>query len=158
MKKIPMKWLAIMLPCLIVVSCAGCSEFRKFYWDHKIVDLCNKNSGITIYEKAELSADDYNNLPRYGGVISVPIMELVKENQNYYSTAKYFVLRKDDPYVYRTDISIVRKYDEKVIAKYSHFSRVGGGIKLGFHPSHFSCPDQELINKNVSSIFSIMGE
>lgn len=157
MKKLPIKWFAVFSLSLLVVSCTGCSTIRKAYWDAKVKEMCEKDGVVTVYEKIMLTMDEYNNLPKVGGVISVPIRDLVKENQRFFSETSDVVINRESPSVWKTDVKIKRKYDEKVIAKYSTFRRSGGDFITVDRPSTYKCPDQKLIDIEISKIFFVSG-
>lgn len=147
-------WVIFIPLSLIVLGLAYC-EANKAYWDHRVKEMCEKDNGVTVFERASLTQNEYEALPKNSGFVSVPVKYLANENQVFYADEVTSVIKDSYPYVRRVDVSIKRKSDAATIAKYSSFHRVGGDIPLGFHPSSFSCPDAVETTKEVSKIFSI---
>jgi hypothetical protein len=135
---------------------AACYSPSKIYWGHKINQLCAKEGGVKIYEKVALSKEEYDALPKNNGLVSVPIKELANENQGYYSEDKTIILNESNPNIRRVDTFIERKSDNKKIAQYTTFHRVGGDIPTGIgHPSSYTCPDPVRILEEISKVFYV---
>ncbi|MFZ1832671.1 MAG: hypothetical protein WAU27_07640, partial [Pseudomonadales bacterium] len=131
------------------------------YWDHRVRGLCKKESDIKIFERVLLMREEYDAMKKSGGRIYVPPKDEALSNSRYkfYYDMENTIIQQSNPDIWapsvgRTDVSIIRKSDSKVIAKYSRFYRIGGDFIIGILPdSHYSCPS--FTGDMVESIFSI---
>ena len=151
-------WIVI-IPLLIIVVLiltVGFYEGRKAYWDHKVKEMCEKDGDVAIYEKFEISSEEYTKLPKVNNIATVPA---VSKGDPVFSQSKSTYLHRSNPEVRRTEVKIIRKQDENVIARYAMYSRVGGDFPtiIG-HPTYFSCPDTVNIITQLGNIFVIKGE
>ena len=159
MKKLPIKWFAVFSLSLLVVSCTGCSTIRKAYWDHQVDKLCEKDGGVTIFEKLEIRKSDYPSMKLTSkGKLILPPKGKESQGSPFYQESSIDYLRKGSPEVWRYTQSVVRKSDKKILSTYVSYSRVGGDFELGFHPSSHSCKDTDLYISTQSSAIIVKGE
>ena len=154
MKKLPVKWFAVFSLSLLVVSCTGCSTIRKAYWDHQVKELCEKDAGVTVYEKVGMRKEEYDKFR---------LLELDKNDpsQKYYTVSKITYLKKDNGLegmlVRKYQEEAIRKSDGKVLGEAIAYSRVGGDsvIFSWEHPSVYSCSNLDIRPNLEKSIFFI---
>ena len=142
---------------LIALGVAYC-EINKAYWDHKVKELCEKDGGVSVFEKVEISRKDHPNLINDQGVLIIKTKDNANSEDPYYILYKdNIVLNKENPYVWRSEYAIVRKSDGKELGVQTMYSRRGGDIPTGIsHESHFSCNKIKDSNSNLTkAIFTI---
>jgi len=117
--------------------------------------MCEEDGGVTVYEKVTLTQQEYE---KYGGIkgsISLSSKELRKVENPYFTENTTKIIRKSKPKVYRSEYLVKRRDDERILARYVDYSRVGGDF-FALHPSSFGCPNH---NFSLSKqIFIIEGE
>ena len=132
---------------------------NKVYWDYRVKQMCEKDGGVTVYEKVELTQEEYKKHDGENGIIS----SVPSENTSaalhslYLSKQSTSILRKAIPEVVRYEFLIYRKRDGKQLGKMVTYYRSGGDFPtiIG-HPSGFSCRDIPDFKLNVEQqIFSV---
>lgn len=153
-------WL-FMIPVALIallIIAIGFYELRKAYWDDKVKDMCEKDGGVVVNEKVSISAEQYRQLPKVSGSVSIP-PEATKPEFPAFSTLSETVLRDGEPRVIRREQVIKRTSDGKEIGRIVSYSRVGGDIPIGIdRPTSFSCPEYKLIYSEQAWFFSVSGE
>jgi len=141
----------IFMMCSIFLS--ACATPSQVYWDHKVKELCEKDGGVTVYEKMELTKEEFNKL-------DIPFEKLAKPDSLYYRVSLEDIVINDSPRVWKGGQKIIRRNDGKVLGIQITYSRRGGDIPTGIsHDSHFGCEQVEGVNLSLTkSIFSIKGE
>jgi hypothetical protein len=142
-----------------VLWLTACATPSQVYWDHKVKSLCKKDGGVTVYEKVELTRDEYEKNDGANGIIHV-MPESTSLNHHEYAWKSVTLTVNDNPYVRRTEYITFRKSDKKELGKWVTYSRRGGDIPTGIsHPSSFSCNDIDGFEKNLTrEIFLFKGE
>ncbi len=112
-------------------------EGRKAYWDWRVKQSCEKEGGIKVYEVVTLDAATYDSMRDKFGAFSVPSKKHAL-NAPVFETSMQTEIRRWNPAVWRSEYSIYRAADGKLLGTYTSFSRVGGDL-LAFHESSFSC-------------------
>lgn len=140
---------------LLVIGVLIC-EANKAYWDYKVARWCKEDGGVTVYHKVELTQEEYEKNGGKYGSIPVRSKDISRENEEYAYTNKTKIIHEANPEVRRSEDTIYRKSDGKILGMLVHYSRRDGDFPTGFHPSHFSCLDI-LKNNTLSEIFSIKG-
>jgi len=131
---------------------------NKTYWDYRVEKMCEKDGGVTVYEKIELSQEEYK---KYGGKaesIRVPLEDSSSATDFFY-VKKWLVhtLHKTNPEVIKSEFVVYRKYDGKKFGEMATYTRSGGDFPtiIG-HPSGFSCRDIPDFKLNLEQqIFSV---
>jgi len=153
----PLKTVAIMMLGAMLVSCAGWMPGRQAYWDAKVKEMCEKDGGVTVYERVEITGDEYKQFGGAEGTIPVPDERLSKRDIPYFSKLSVKEINTEYPRVTRRETEIVRRADGKVLGKVVIYARVGGDFPTGItHATYFSCQDVPGIRLDVEKqIFAI---
>ncbi|MBK7168834.1 MAG: hypothetical protein IPH83_06180 [Gammaproteobacteria bacterium] len=139
------KWILLLPLILAGLGIAYC-EANKAYWDHRVRGLCKKESDIKIFERVLLMREEYDAMKKVGSYFVPPKMSHFSNRRyKFYHDMENTIIQQSNPDIWapsvgRTDVSIIRKSDSKVIAKYSRFYRIGGDFIIGILPdSHYWC-------------------
>lgn len=150
--------IAVVIIALLILV-IGFYEGRKAYWDYRVREMCEKDGGVTVYEKVLISTEQYKNLPKVADSVSIPPEALMKPESPAFSTLSESVLREWQPRITRREQQIKRRLDGKVIGKIVSYSRVGGDFPTVIgHPTSFSCPEYKRLYADQAQIFSVTGE
>lgn len=145
---------------LLVIFLSACATPSQVYWDHKVKELCEKDGGVTVYEKVELTKEEYERNDGKNGVIRVMPEDTSLSKHDYAWRSIDTVLHESNPEVWRTEYTTYRKSDKKELGKWVTYSRRGGDMPTGIsHPSSFSCGDISGFKSDViEQIFSVKGD
>jgi hypothetical protein len=145
----------------LVVALGGCLGYvpgRQSYWDAKVKEMCDKDGGVTIYEKLRVSNADVELLGKVDGKFSVPIKQLAPANAPAYAVQKRTLLGGEGSvHIGRLESTIIRGSDQKILARWVIYSRTGGDFPSPAHASTFSCPDLKTITSELQSLFIVEG-
>lgn len=140
---------------LIVIAFIIC-EVNKAYWDHKVSKMCEKDGGITVYDKEIISQKKYRQLGSIQGEVTIPFVDKADMGDDYVRKFILTNLRKGFLKVNRHEMSIIRRADNKVLGRRISYSRIAGDFPtIIAHHSSFSCPEHSSL---VKQIFIIEGE
>jgi hypothetical protein len=130
------------------VLLAACATPSQMYWDHRVKELCEKDGGVTVYEKVELTKEEFNKL-------DIPFEKHAKPDTPYYRVSLVDVVINDSPRVWKGGQKIVRRSDGKVLGMQIYYARRGGDILTGIsESSHYGCEQINNINLDIDkSIF-----
>lgn len=133
--------LAIPITFIFLCVCLyGYCELKKAYWDREVRMLCEKDGGVKIYEKVELSPGEYPELITDRGVLMIPLKSHAKKTDPFYLGGNIETLRSGSPTIFRLEQSIVRRKDNKKLSVQVLYSRRGSDFPVGFGPeSSFQC-------------------
>ncbi|MEZ5524415.1 MAG: hypothetical protein R3E62_05540 [Pseudomonadales bacterium] len=123
---------------LVLLAFLG-TELNKAYWDSKVRAMCEKDGGVTVFEVVHLTKEQYEKNDGYKGVITVASESTSNPNHDFYWKSTEVIIKKTTPQVVRSEYVTYRKTDEKALGKWVTYSRRGGDLPVGFHPSSFSC-------------------
>ncbi len=151
--------LSIIIPAgivLMVISVIAFYEGRKAYWDYQVDKMCEKDGGIVLHQVLEVDNKEYNLYKNKFGQIDIPRKDRNKrENSGIIHTYVDTYLRRANPEVRKSTITVIHLIDNTVLATSTTYSRVGGDV-FSLHPSYYSCPsivtnifDLVLINKGM---------
>lgn len=150
--------ITIALQILCLPTLCGC---EKWQLDRQMEELCNKDSGMKVYETVKLSALEFdsngNKRWYYRGSATVR-SELLGPDYRYVEldeTIAGFRGNIEKGYLNKSTTRVVRKSDERVLGESVSYYRVGGdGVTsiLHWHPSSKRCPTQK--TDLVNSIFT----
>lgn len=147
--------LTALLLIAALYGCAGYVPGRQSYWDSQVKELCEKDGGITIFEKIELSEDDYKRLGGMPGGIPIPHVSSKRTDYPYFYEVFDFTIRESNPVVVRTETIVKRRADGKVLGRSIQYFRRGGDIPTGLaNDSSFLCPDKIQL---TGEIFRVKG-
>jgi len=117
---------------------------NKAYWDYRVEKMCEKDGGVTVYEKVELTQEEYKKYGGIKGAIRVP-PKTASDADEYlylYRFEEKEIINKSNPSVYRWEATIYDKSNNKAYGKVVSYHRGGGDFPtiIG-HPSGFDCKD-----------------
>ena len=149
----------VLVPISVLSVLSGCVVYdaRKADWDQKITEMCEKDGGVQIYEKVNISADEAKLLPHVSGKLSATIKRLADLNAPVITEEVRTHLHDSAPEVWRTEVTFIRRSDNKVVARRVTYSRRGGDFPSIAHDSYFGCPDPELNTFQLGHLFIIDG-
>lgn len=153
------KWLFIVPVAVVLLGVIG-TEINKAYWDYQVRQMCEKDGGVTVYEKVELTLKEYEKYGGFNGAISAPPKTAsYADKYPYLSTFEKEIIHKSNPSVYRWEATIYRKSDKKIFGKVVSYHRGGGDFPtIISHPSGFDCKDMNIKLNIEEEIFYIKGE
>jgi hypothetical protein len=123
---------AVFVPLLV-----GCVR-EKDRLDDEVRQLCAKDGGIKIYERAQLTADRFDKqgfINFYRRTATEPL------GAEYIFESKIDYYRKGNPEMWRNIYRVVRRSDGRVLGESVSYSRRGGDLPGPWHESSFGCPD-----------------
>jgi hypothetical protein len=131
----------------------GCATPTQLINDAEVDRLCALDGGVKVFEKVVLSPSEYKKTlsPRPDGI---PFKGYASPRSNfYYDTQDSYIKGDAESGIRKSVVSIVRKTDNTVLGKKTYYSRRGGDIPVGTHPSVYTCgnPSEQL----ESSIFVV---
>jgi hypothetical protein len=122
--------------------------------------MCEKDGGVTVFEKVELTKEEYERNDGKNGFIAVRPEETPLSKHEYAWRSSDNVIHESNPYVWRSEYNTYRKSDGKILGKWVVYVRRGGDFPSGIvHASSFSCTDVNGFESNATAkIFSVKGE
>lgn len=151
-------WL-LMIPVVLIVFMIianGFYEGRKAYWDAQVKEMCEKDGGVTVYERTTISVKQAEELPKIEGSISIPHQALAKLTAPLISTDSEEVLRESGPRVVRRERVVIRQSDRKAVGKMVSYSRIGGDFPTGISEgTSFTCPEYKKLYAEQGRFFVI---
>jgi len=140
----------ILAMALCAISLTACTTPSQVYWDHKVKELCEKDGGVTVFEKVELTKSEKAKL-------RIAPSKATSISSDYYLEFNDEVIN-DDPKVRKSVGYLYRNSDQKLIAKQMYYSRVGGDLVPIDNPSSYNC-DMAGVSTNIEkAVFIIKGE
>ena len=144
--------------CLLALT--ACATPSQVYWDAKVKDLCEKDGGITVYKKVEISRKDH---PEWeyaaNGELKVPLEQYCENTCDFYISKTEQVYLSRNPEVWRSSSKLIRAEDKVVIAQSVNYARIGGDLVTVDHPSGYSCVEVgSFRSQSLSSAINIKGE
>lgn len=131
-----------LLATSLLLGLTGCATPLKLLYEAEMAQLCAKDGGIRVYERVPVPAARFTAA---GQLIHVPAKNLVDvlgPDYSYRHQIEY--LRGSEAHtdlsLSKTTIRIIRKKDGKLLGESISYSRNGGGITLGAHPTGATCP------------------
>lgn len=124
---------------------------KKMYWDARVREMCAQDGGVKVYETVELLEERFD---KWGMVkFYHPNMkeQALGPKYEFYLKEKY--LREEKPTIIRSQCSIFRKADGKMLGELVYYIRRGGDLPGFWHESSFSCPDNVGINNFIKAVF-----
>ena len=129
---------------LLLLSCS-----EKYVLDWKMAQLCKKDGGLKIYEKATLPADRFDKDGKVKRMLQPNglAVDWDKNFEPYYRVeSSDFVYKEGDPVkgqgrLYRAEHRLIRNSDNKVVAISVRYGRMGGDFIYIDHFSSKGCPE-----------------
>jgi hypothetical protein len=144
-----------------LAGCAGWVPGRQSYWDAKVKEMCEKDGGVTIYEKVRVSRADLQRgvLPMSAdGMIGPTLKELSHPDAPVYAKRTITYLREANPEVGRVEWTFIRRTDQKIVARSVSYGRRGGDFPSPSHGSSFGCPDPKKDEADLQRLFIVEGD
>ena len=143
-----------------LVGCMGWVPGRQAYWDAKVREMCEKDGGVTIYERVTLTESQYRDLGGTRGAVPVPDESSENRGAPFFARTTSREINASNPRVTRRETEIIRRADGKVLGKVVIYSRVGGDVPTGIgHATYFSCQDLPDIKLDVErQLFVLSGD
>lgn len=133
-------WVAL-TPIVVLVAGIGGCEARKEYYDWQVRKMCEKDGGVTIYDRVSVTRSQFEAMGKVGGFASVPPKRLASPDAPVFSVATEIVIKEGRPGVRKREETVFRSADEEIVALVVSYWREGGDFPSFAHPSSFVCPD-----------------
>jgi hypothetical protein len=144
---------------LLPVFLSACDTPQQMYWDSKVKAMCEKDGGVTVFERVELSKVKYPQLNyAQNGEVILPINRRTSKHDPFYLKAKTDFLKEGYLKIVRYENSIIRTKDQKTLSTYVSYGRGGGDIPTISYPSSFSCDEIEGFESNFSKLTFIYND
>jgi len=132
---------------LLVMTSFAFYEGRKTYWDAQVKEMCEKDGGVTVYERVKISKQDSRFLWEQG--LPLPT-ENTRKDSPYFWERTETGIREANPKVVRAETLIKRRSDGKALGKSVRYWRSGGDFPTGFSEgTSFICPQHADLSKQV---------
>jgi hypothetical protein len=135
----------MLLTAAALASCAAYVPGAKAYWDAKVNELCEKDGGVTVYERVKITRKEANTL--WGTPLPTAG---TRRDQPYFWEASETVIRDSNPRVVRRETLLKRRSNERILGKAIQYSRSGGDPQTGIsEPTSFVCPQHAALSEQV---------
>jgi hypothetical protein len=124
-----------LIPLLIV----GFYEGRKAYWDAQVREMCAKDGGNSVFEKAAIAPEQLRDWGGVGGVLGLPNESDQATKIPFFRRTKDQVVHAGSPLVMRLETEFVRRSDSKLLARSVSYYRRGGDFPTWGHESTYGC-------------------
>ena len=114
-------------------------EARKAYWDRQVKQMCEKDGGVRVYEKEKISRELYKQLGGQQGEIPIYSKSSTSIDAPYFTEERTSYLHEKDPQVRRSETRYMKMQNNKTLAIYVYYARVGGDFPTFAHPSSQGC-------------------
>ena len=129
---------------------------EKAYWDDKVKEMCEKDGGVIILNKLQVSKKESELLPRAGeNKLGVAFKEMAEPNAPAYAELNQTQINSGNPNVVREEVIVKRRTDGAVVAKWIMYTRSGGDIPSYGHPTSFRCPEIEKLMDDLQPLFIV---
>lgn len=139
---------------LSISGCLGDVPGRQSYWDGKVKEMCAKDGGVTILERAVLRQDEYNRLPRAGGYVGVSPKELAG-GEPLYMVSTEIVIRVQDPRVTRLERLVKDSTSHRTLARIVAYRRSASTSLSLAHQYARLCPDESTVLPALQSLYEV---
>lgn len=116
---------------------------RKYYYDAWVEEMCAKDGGVKVFERAKLTKEEFERFASRNFV--VPSKELAEIDDAFYREHRETVINEGVPKLLRSRDTIIRKGDGKSMGESITYFRIGGAFPGPWHEVGFYCP----INQNL---------
>jgi hypothetical protein len=143
-----------------LAGCMGYVPGQQSYWDAQVREMCAKDGGVHIIERVRITENEMGFLSKDAGKLIILAKELAHPKSPVYAVrekGKIFASEGNSS-IGRTEWSVIRRSDQKVVANLIRYSRTGGDFPEFVHQSTFFCPSAEKITNDLQKIFLIEGD
>lgn len=151
-------FLMILTTTVVVSGCAGYVPGSKAYWDGRVKEMCERDGHVQIIERVALTKYEAALLRDADGSFSLPSREQARIDAPVFLENQETQIREGNPRVRRTEWTVIRRADNKVVARWFSFGRVGGDFPSPAHDSSFRCPDWKQTWLEMEQLFLIAGQ
>lgn len=130
-------------------------EGRKAYWDWRIHRMCEKDGGVTIFERVSLNPQEVAQMPRLNGYLSIGIQDASSSVDPVFGVMKTLHIRDARPQVSRFETSVIRRSDMRVVSTIVRYARIGGDFPSPAHDSSASCPSMQTETEDLAKLFQL---
>lgn len=136
----------VSIPLVVVVGVviwyAYC-EGRKAFWDHQVDLMCAKDGGIKVFQQEKMSLEMYKHLGGREGEIPIYSRSSSPAYAPYFTEETTTYLHEKNPQVRRSETQYKKSENNKTVATYVYYARVGGDFPSYAHPSSHGCAPQK---------------
>lgn len=142
--------LAVALGVSGLANCASYTPGAKSHWDARVKELCEKDGGIMVYERARINRSDFRPPIVSAGILPLPPDESAASTTPYVSRRVNVTLNASSPRVERSETQVIRRSDGKVLGRSVQYWRRGGDVPTGIaEDSSFICPAHADLSSQV---------
>jgi len=138
------------IAALFSITLAGCMGYvpgQQSYWDAQINEMCERDGGVTIYERVKISKKDSVFL--WGQGLPLPT-ENTRKDSPYFWEMTEKKIHDSYPKVVRAEDLVKRRSDGKVLGKSIRYWRGGGDFPTGFsEATSFICPQDANLSEQI---------
>ncbi len=162
LKIVKMMFLSSFLLLVAVVGMAllyfAYCEANKAYWDHNVKQWCERDGGVTIYQKITITTEQAGELGRVAGFIAIAPKVKWRSAVPVYTIDKEIFIKDGWLKVIKNEREVIRSDNGVAIGKIISYGRGGGDAVAIDHPSSFSCPEIPEYYKEQEKFFIINGD
>jgi hypothetical protein len=152
------KWIFISPAILVLLAVAFC-EINKAYWDHQVKLMCEKDGGVTIYEKVVIYKSDYKNIKTsLNGEVILPFEKQANPEDPFFIRYSFDFIHDGFVSVKRGETYFIRNNDKKILSKQVLYTRGGGDFPIGFEGSRYVCEKWNEYHEKIASTITVKGE
>jgi hypothetical protein len=144
---------------LLLLAAHGCSGYipgEKAHWDTKVKEMCATDGHVQILDRVTITKREANRMRRADGNIALKTKAAAtRDGDPVYLESSETLLRGSSPLVRRTTWTAARRSDDKTIARWSSYSRVGGDAASPMHDSSLTCPDWMQTWAELQAVFIV---
>jgi hypothetical protein len=148
----------LLAPFVLLIAGIGGCEARKAYYDWKVRKMCEQDGGVAIFDKVSVTRSQLDALGKVGGYVSIPPEELAHPDSPVFSTRQTEVIKQGHPSLRKWVETVVRRSDNRVVARVTSYTRSGGDFPSHAAPSSFACPPATERFAHRQKIFVLQGE
>jgi len=133
----------LLIPVLLIgiaLAYFAFCEARKAYWDLQVKIMCERDGGLKVYEKEKISLERYKQLGGQQDEIPIYSKSSAAIDAPYFTEETTTYLHKKNPQVRRSEVQYKKRQNNKILAIYVYYARVGGDFPTFSHPSSQGCP------------------
>lgn len=130
----------------------GVPTYKKWRADKLVDNLCAKDGGVKVFERAILPKNKFNKF----GQPQIADKKYATAADKYYSTwttKDIYGNSNSSNYnslvIFRSEHDYFRKSDGKLLGKMIIYVRRGGDPIGPWHSSHYTCPDKKSLIDNI---------
>lgn len=145
----------LLAPFVLLTAGIGGCEARKAYYDWQVRRMCEKDGGVTVYERITVSPVEASRLPRAGGFLGAAPEALAKDTEPAFSRIRRVQLREGNLSIVRYETEVIRRSDRRIVGRAVTYTRAGGDFPTFAHPSSFSCPETMRVFAGINAIYQV---